>query len=75
LKILVEYIDGPFKHMHNRWAFWPISDHACEVEFHLDYEFSSRALAMLMGVMFDTAFRKFSAAFEKRADEIYARKV
>lgn len=75
LKILVEYIDGPFKHMHNRWAFRPISEHACEVEFHLNYEFSSRALAMLMGAMFDTAFRKFSAAFEKRADEIYARKV
>ena len=28
---------------------------------------------MLMGAMFETAFRKFAAAFEKRADEIYGR--
>jgi coenzyme Q-binding protein COQ10 len=30
-------------------------------------------LAMLMGAMFDTAFAKFSAAFEKRADAIYGK--
>ena len=29
---------------------------------------------MLMGAMFDTAFRRFAAAFEKRADEVYGRK-
>ena len=29
---------------------------------------------MLMGAMFDTAFRRFAVAFEKRADEIYGRK-
>jgi coenzyme Q-binding protein COQ10 len=28
-------------------------------------------LAMLMGTMFDTAFQRFAAAFEKRADEVY----
>ncbi|MEJ2434505.1 MAG: type II toxin-antitoxin system RatA family toxin, partial [Pseudolabrys sp.] len=26
LKILVEYLDGPFRHMQNRWAFNPTSD-------------------------------------------------
>ena len=26
-----------------------------------------------MGAMFDTAFRKFAAAFEQRADEVYGR--
>ena len=28
---------------------------------------------MLMGTMFDTAFARFAAAFEKRADMIYGR--
>jgi len=28
-------------------------------------------LGVLMGAMFDTAFRKFSEAFERRADRIY----
>jgi coenzyme Q-binding protein COQ10 len=74
LKILVEYLDGPFKRLQNRWSFRPAGENACEVEFFIEYEFRSRTLAMLMGAMFDTAFRKFAAAFEKRADEIYGRK-
>jgi coenzyme Q-binding protein COQ10 len=28
-------------------------------------------LAMLMGTMFDAAFQRFAAAFEKRADVVY----
>ncbi len=73
LKILVEYLDGPFSKMQNRWTFQPAGDGGCDIEFFIDYEFKSRALAMLMGAMFDTAFRKFAVAFEKRADEIYGR--
>jgi coenzyme Q-binding protein COQ10 len=74
LKILVEYLDGPFSRMQNRWTFTPTGEGACEVEFFIDYEFKSRTLAMLMGAMFDTAFRRFSAAFEARADQVYGRK-
>ena len=74
LKILVEYLQGPFSHMQNRWTFRPAGDQACEVEFFIDYEFRSRTLGMLMGGMFDLAFRRFAAAFEARADEVYGRK-
>ena len=73
LQILVEYLDGPFKRLQNRWTFRPTGETACEVEFFIEYEFASRTLGMLMGAMFDTAFRKFSAAFEKRADQVYGR--
>ena len=41
------------------------------MRFFIDYEFKSRILGALMGSMFDRAFRMFSDAFEKRADEIY----
>jgi coenzyme Q-binding protein COQ10 len=74
LKILVEYLNGPFKRMQNRWTFHPVGEDTCDVEFFIEYEFRSRTLAMLMGAMFDAAFRKFSAAFEKRADEVYGHK-
>src|SRR6185312_13932183 len=74
LQILVEYLQGPFSHMENRWSFKPAGDDACEVEFFIDYEFKSRMLGMLMGSMFDAAFRRFAVAFEKRADVIYGRK-
>jgi len=73
LTILVEYLDGPFSHMQNRWNFRPTGEHSCEVEFFIDYQFRSRSLALLMGAMFDTAFHRFAAAFEKRADEVYGR--
>jgi coenzyme Q-binding protein COQ10 len=72
LEILVEYIDGPFKHLENRWIFHEERDgRACVVEFHIDYEFRSRALSLLMGGMFDAAFRRFAEAFERRADIVY----
>jgi coenzyme Q-binding protein COQ10 len=70
-KILVEYLNGPFKRMQNRWAFHPVGEDACDIEFFIEYEFRSRTLAMLMGAMFDAAFRRFAHAFEQRADEIY----
>ena len=74
LQILVEYLQGPFSHMQNRWTFRPLDDRSCEVEFFIDYEFRSRTLGMLMGGMFDVAFRRFAAAFEARADQVYGRK-
>jgi coenzyme Q-binding protein COQ10 len=73
LQIMVEYLDGPFSRMQNRWTFQPTGDGASEIEFFIDYEFKSRTFALLMGAMFDTAFHKFTGAFEKRADEIYGR--
>jgi coenzyme Q-binding protein COQ10 len=73
-KILVEYLDGPFRRMDNRWSFRSMGEGASEVEFFIDYEFKSRVLAMLMGTMFDAAFRRFADAFEKRADAIYGKR-
>jgi coenzyme Q-binding protein COQ10 len=72
LQILVEYLEGPFSRMENRWTFRPTGAKSCEVEFFISYEFKSRMLGLLMGSMFDMAFRRFAAAFEKRADEIYS---
>ena len=73
LKILVEYLQGPFSNLENRWTFEPRPEDCCEVGFYLSYEFKSRMLAMLMGTMFDTAFQRFAAAFEKRADIVYGK--
>ena len=74
-RITVEYLKGPFSSLENRWSFEPQGDMACDVTFFIAYEFRSRMLALLMGSMFDAAFARFSAAFEKRADAIYGRPV
>jgi coenzyme Q-binding protein COQ10 len=74
LKILVEYLNGPFRRMQNRWTFYPVEERTCNVEFFIDYEFRRRTFAALMGAMFDAAFRRFATAFEQRADQIYGRR-
>ena len=75
--ILVEYVDGPFRRMENRWRF--VDEEAgapgaqSTVEFFIDYEFRSRIFAAMMGQVFDAAFRRFAEAFERRADKVYRR--
>jgi coenzyme Q-binding protein COQ10 len=71
--VLVEYVDGPFRYLTNSWAFEDHEDGGCQVNFHIDYEFKSRMLGVLMGAMFDQAFRRFADAFERRADRLYPR--
>jgi coenzyme Q-binding protein COQ10 len=71
LQILVEYLEGPFRRLNNTWNFRTMDNRSCDVEFFIAYEFRSRALGMLMGAMFDAAFRRFAAAFEQRADQVY----
>jgi len=67
----VRYLDGPFRYLQNKWNFLPAGDGGCEVHFFIEYEFKNRILGAMMGAMFDRAFRMFSGAFEKRANEIY----
>ena len=72
LRILVEYLDGPFSHLDNRWLFHPLGERSSEIEFFISYQFRSRTLGLLMGAMFDAAFRRFAEAFERRADVVFA---
>jgi coenzyme Q-binding protein COQ10 len=67
----VKYIDGPFKYLANQWAFDAAPDGGCDIRFSIDYEFKSRILGVMMGAMFDRAFRMFAEAFERRADAVY----
>jgi coenzyme Q-binding protein COQ10 len=75
-RILVEYIDGPFSFLENKWTFSPDTTrgpHGAAVEFYINYEFRNRMLAMLAGAVFDHIFRMFSEAFEGRADSLHGR--
>ncbi len=69
--IVVRHKNGPFRRLENVWRFVPLAERESEVHFAIDYEFSSPLLAVVMGAVFDTAFRKFAAAFEARAGEVY----
>lgn len=72
-KIRVTYVDGPFKHLENRWSFLARADGGSDVKFFIDYEFKSRTFQMLAGAVFEKVFRKMAEAFEARADQLAAR--
>lgn len=73
LIIDTEYLDGPFRHLENRWHFIPDGVGACTVDFSIEYEFSSKLFELAAGAVFDKAFKKFAEAFEQRADMLYGR--
>ncbi|GAB4230797.1 MAG: type II toxin-antitoxin system RatA family toxin [Methyloligellaceae bacterium] len=70
-RVLVEYVDGPFRHLENRWRFTPTGDGGCRIDFYIEYEFASKALQLLVGSVFEKAFAKFVDAFKQRADQVY----
>jgi coenzyme Q-binding protein COQ10 len=68
--ILVEYLDGPFRHLENRWRFLQAPG-GSDIDFFITYDFKSAMLGLLVGAMFDRAFRHFAEAFEQRAQKVY----
>lgn len=75
-KITVEYLDGPFKYLINTWQFKPHTTTTgkvvTELEFFLDFEFRSKLLQSIIGMLFEEAVRRMVAAFEARAAVLYA---
>lgn len=65
------YLDGPFRHMHSRWAFRDAGEGLCDVDFHVDFEFRNAILQKVIGVVFDEAMRRVVRAFEARAAALY----
>jgi len=69
-KIEVEYLDGPFKYLINYWHFLP-DEKGCIADFHVDFEFKSKVLQGIIGVVFGEAMRRIVKAFENRALALY----
>jgi coenzyme Q-binding protein COQ10 len=70
----VEYLDGPFRYLNNHWEFLPIDEHSCAVDFFVDFEFKSRTLQSLIGLVFNEAMQRIVSAFERRAEVLYGKK-
>ena len=74
MRIDVAYRDGPFKYLNNHWIFNALPDGGCEIDFFVDFEFRSRLLQKIIGLLFNEAVRRMVAAFEARADQLYGRR-
>ena len=69
-EITVEYIDGPFEFLTNEWKF-SATPGGTQVDFYLEFEFRSKILQKLIGVLFEEAVRRMVSAFEIRAAKLY----
>ena len=67
----VAYINGPFRYLNNHWRFEAAPDGGCIVNFYVDFEFKSRLLQNLIGLLFNEAVHRMVGAFEGRARRLY----
>ena len=68
--IYVTNIDGPLKHLENKWFFKELGNNS-EVNFHVDFELKNKILNLLMIKSFDIGLKKITDAFEKRAIKLF----
>ena len=68
--IHVTNIDGPLKHLENKWYFKEKGKNS-EVDFNVDFELKNKILNILMIKSFDRGLKKIADAFEKRAIDLF----
>ena len=69
-EITVSYLSGPFEHLTNEWKF-AAAEGGTAVHFYLSFEFKSKLLQALIGVLFEEAVHRMVSAFEARAAKLY----
>ena len=70
--ILMNLVDGPFKKLIGGWKFTPLSQEACRIEFHLDFEFTNKLIELAFGRVFKELAANMVQAFTVRAKEVYS---
>ena len=70
----VAYVEGPFRHLHNKWQFEPLENGGTRIHFFIDFEFRSQMLQKMMNTVFAKAFGRLMQAFIDRADELYGQR-
>ena len=60
-------LEGPFKRFSAGWRFTALEPGAAKIEFSMDYEFASRALAALLEPLFEGIADDMVEAFARRA--------
>ena len=68
--IHVTNIEGPLKHLENKW-FFQQKGNSSEIDFYVDFELKNKILNMLMTKSFDIGLKKIANAFEKRAIDLF----
>lgn len=68
--VVMELVEGPFKHLTGEWQFEPLSP-GCRVSLDMSFEFKSRLIRMTLGGTFNRLVNSLMDAFIKRAHSVY----
>ena len=68
--IFVTNLDGPLKHLENKWYFREDND-ITEVFFEVDFELKNHFLNIIMAKTFQLGLDKIADAFQKRAEDLF----
>ena len=68
--ILVTNIDGPLKHLDNKWVFHE-KDNSTEISFYIDFEIENKFLNIVMDKSFQYGLDKIADSFQKRANDLF----
>ena len=68
--IHVNNMDGPLKHLENKWFFKQKGENS-EVDFYVNFELKNKVLNLLMVKSFNIGLKKIADAFEKRAIDLF----
>ena len=64
LIIEVEYTEGPFRYLTNKWQFTEHPD-GCLIDFYVDFEFKSRLLQTVIESLFTEAVKRMVRALKR----------
>ena len=70
--IYVTNLDGPLKHLENKW-FFKEKDNFTEVSFDVDFELKNHFLNIIMTKSFKFGLDKIADAFQKRAEKLFSK--
>ena len=68
--ILVTNIEGPLKHLDNKWVFLE-KDSSTEISFDIDFEIENKFLNIVMNKSFKYGLDKIADSFQKRANDLF----
>ena len=68
--ILVTNIEGPLKHLDNKWVFLE-KDSSTEISFDIDFEIENKFLNIVMNKSFQYGLDKIADSFQKRANDLF----
>jgi ribosome-associated toxin RatA of RatAB toxin-antitoxin module len=70
-QILMQLIDGPFRHMRGEWRFDAIGERGSHVRFRVEFAFKNRLMGMALNSAFEAVCRTTVDAFVLRAQQMY----